>query len=355
MVISAAIAIPLPAPAQQPSPTERDTPIAGNTVSNNAVDDIVDVLDQYVPLGKQALYVLVQTITQSVEVSPEQEMEVGEQYHQALKQQLGTALDGNPQDLAYANALGQRLIQNVERQGIRYQFHVVDEDTINAFAIPGGHIFINQGLLRMLKNEAEYAAVLGHEIGHVDAQHGLDYAKVIVAADQLPIPDQAKVLTALAGRLVTQAYTEAQEIDADSRGTLLAFADCYDPRESAKFWQRMSQEEGTGSSDTVTGVVTILMRSHPPSAKRAVAIEAQSRELIAQNPNQPLAIGESNYRQRAPLPGCSSTRQSTSSPSSPSSSPRPPSPSANEGDGPLFLRRRSHNWEVPQVPHPVFS
>src|SRR5438309_1550737 len=68
----------------------------------------------------------------------------------------------------YVNAVGQSLVPNVRRTGIAYQFHAIDSPEVNAFAVPGGQVFVFTGMLRFLKSEAELAAILGHEISHVD-------------------------------------------------------------------------------------------------------------------------------------------------------------------------------------------
>lgn len=77
----------------------------------------------------------------------------------------------NPALQAYVNNLGQQLAQRSHRNNIRYHFMVVDDPSVNAFALPGGYIYISRGLMAYLNSEAELAGVLGHEIGHVTARH----------------------------------------------------------------------------------------------------------------------------------------------------------------------------------------
>jgi len=75
---------------------------------------------------------------------------------------------------SYVTAVAQPLLPHLRRPGIRYQFHVVDSPQINAFALPGGQIFVMRGLLDFVESEAELAAVLGHEVSHVDLRHCIE-------------------------------------------------------------------------------------------------------------------------------------------------------------------------------------
>lgn len=94
---------------------------------------------------------------------------VGKDMHQEMLEK-GTAYD-NPPLQAYVNRVGQRLVAHSEEPGTSFTFTVIDSPDINAFALPGGYIYINRGLLAYLENEAELAGVLAHEIGHVTASH----------------------------------------------------------------------------------------------------------------------------------------------------------------------------------------
>jgi len=104
-------------------------------------------------------------------VSESQEIEIGRQSAAAAESQLGLVADTQLQD--YVRGVGMSLAQASERSALPWAFQVVDDPTPNAFAAPGGFIFITRGLLALMGNEAELASVLGHEIGHVTARHAV--------------------------------------------------------------------------------------------------------------------------------------------------------------------------------------
>src|SRR5829696_1232577 len=104
-------------------------------------------------------------------VSESQEIEMGKQYAQQIVQSMGVYQDQKVQD--YVSGLGMALAAKSERPNLPWTFHVMDDPTVNAFALPGGPIFITRGILTHMNNEAELVGVLGHEIGHVTARHSV--------------------------------------------------------------------------------------------------------------------------------------------------------------------------------------
>jgi predicted Zn-dependent protease len=104
-------------------------------------------------------------------VSPQQEAQLGAQYAAEINRQLPVVQ--NPQVHSYINQLGRSIAQRVDPR-LNYTFYVVNAPEVNAFAIPGGHIYINRGLIERADNMSELAGVLAHEIGHVVERHGLE-------------------------------------------------------------------------------------------------------------------------------------------------------------------------------------
>lgn len=104
-------------------------------------------------------------------VSESQEIQIGREVAAQAEQQFGLVEDAALQD--YLHRLGSQLAQASERPDLPWTFRVADDPTPNAFAAPGGYIFITRGLLALLRNEAELVSVLGHEIGHVTAGHSV--------------------------------------------------------------------------------------------------------------------------------------------------------------------------------------
>ncbi len=100
-----------------------------------------------------------------------QELEMGSQYAQQIEQQLPMVRD--PEVVRYINVLGDSIARVVDDRSLTWRFNVVDQPEINAFAVPGGHIYVNRGLIERTTNMSELAGVLGHEIAHVTQRHSM--------------------------------------------------------------------------------------------------------------------------------------------------------------------------------------
>ena len=103
-------------------------------------------------------------------VSDAQEIEMGRQFSQEIEKEL--KLYEDPEVVQYIQDLGQRLAKVSKRANITYYIKVVDTDVVNAFALPGGYLYVNRGLISTAETESELAGVMGHEIGHVVGRHG---------------------------------------------------------------------------------------------------------------------------------------------------------------------------------------
>jgi predicted Zn-dependent protease len=106
-----------------------------------------------------------------VMMSEQQELDLGRRYNQQILKENPRYADEKLQ--AYVQQVGERVAKYSHRNQLAYQFTVVDSPDINAFALPGGYIYSHRGLLAYLSSEAELAAVLGHEVGHVTARHSV--------------------------------------------------------------------------------------------------------------------------------------------------------------------------------------
>ena len=113
-------------------------------------------------------------------INKQQELAIGAQGHKSILKQKKRY--NNPRLQAYVNNIGQQLAKQSHRRDIRYTFTVLDDPTVNAFALPGGYIYITTGLMAYLNSEGELAGVLGHEIGHVTARHGVKQQSAGVAS-----------------------------------------------------------------------------------------------------------------------------------------------------------------------------
>lgn len=182
---------------------------------------------------------------QHVNISAEQEIALGLQAAPEMAQQYG-GLHPDRQARSLVSQVGQRIISRsaASQTPYQYEFHLLaDEQTINAFALPGGQIFITAGLFRRLQTEGQLAGVLGHEVGHVVARHGaqriaqqqltqgLTGALVLSTYDpENPNSQQTAYIAMMVGQLVNMKYGRDDELQSDALGVRFISEAGYDPR-----------------------------------------------------------------------------------------------------------------------------
>lgn len=190
-----------------------------------------------------------------VMISEAQEIEMGRQGSTEVLAAIGRVPGSDLQ--AYVNGIGQGMARQSERPGLAWEFHVLDDASVNAFAMPGGFIFVTRGLLTHMTNEAQLASVLGHEIGHVTARHsvqqmsrqqlaslGLGLGSVLSPT----IADYGQVASLGLG-LLFLSYSRDHENQSDQIGFGYALARGYDTREMSSVFemlQRNAQLAGAG-------------------------------------------------------------------------------------------------------------
>ena len=223
-------------------------------------------------------------------VSEAQELKMGEQYYSPTQQAEGGDLDELPELSKYVNEVGQKLAAVSDRQ-LPYEFVVLDNGVPNAWALPGGKIAVNRGLLTELKNKAELAAVLGHEIVHAAARHsakaqergtlmqvGLAVAQIGAAVGDVN-PNVAGLVLQGAGlgaQLVQTKYSREQELESDQYGMRYMKEAGYDPTGAVTLQETFVRlaEQGGRQQGWLEG----LFASHPPSTERV----AQNKKLVAE-------------------------------------------------------------------------
>ena len=129
---------------------------------------------------------------------------------------------------AYLQDVGEALLPNVRRPGIRYEFRLVESPAVNAFALPGGRVFVTTAMFDALESEAELAAVLGHEIAHVDLRHCVERYQYEYRLKQAGAPLTGWMIEVV-HRLATMGFAPYQELEADAQGEVLAIKAGYDP------------------------------------------------------------------------------------------------------------------------------
>ena len=180
-------------------------------------------------------------------ISEQQELAMGAQAHKSILKQKKRYKNAALQ--SYVNSIGQSLAKHSHRKNIRYTFTVLDDPSVNAFALPGGYVYITTGLMAYLNSEGELAGVLGHEIGHVTARHGVKQQSAGIASAIL-----IQVLTKKTGassgkqynqvgRALLSGYGRNHELQADKLGAEYLARVGYDPKDMIKVVSVLKAQE----------------------------------------------------------------------------------------------------------------
>jgi len=210
-------------------------------------------------------------------VSESQEIEMGRQSAQQVAQTIGIYDDAAAQ--AYVSSIGMKMAKASERPNLPWEFHIVNDASVNAFALPGGFIYVTRGLMTSINDEAELATVVGHEIGHVTNRHSVqqiskqELAQVGLGVGSLLSSNVAK-LAGIASQglgLLFLKYSRDAENEADLAGFRYAANQNYDVREMVKVFQtldRVSQASGGGK-------LPAWLETHPDPGTRIQNTQAR--------------------------------------------------------------------------------
>ena len=214
-------------------------------------------------------------------------MQLGRQNAAEVMKQLPVLPDSDPV-VQYVQNLGARLTQRAPGYKWPYNFHVVNVKEINAFALPGGPIFVNLGTIQAADNEAQLAGVMAHEISHVVQRHGTRAASKQMGA-QLP-------LAILGGIMGNSTLAKAAELgvsfgvgsyflknsrqsesEADLLGTDIMYDSGYEPRQMAVFFEKLEKQMGASANS----LINQFMSDHPNQGNRAQAVSNEVKTLMA--------------------------------------------------------------------------
>jgi predicted Zn-dependent protease len=208
-------------------------------------------------------------------VSESQEIEMGRQYDQEVVSSIG--LYSDPALQTYIQALGTRLAATSERPGLPWTFRVVDDPAVNAFALPGGFIYVTRGILAHMTSEAQLATVVGHEIGHVTARHTAhEMSRQQVANLGLAVGSIASSQIAKYAGAASQAlgvlflkFSRDNENQADELGVRYSSRAKYDSRQMVNVMQMLDRIEAQSSDRLPEWLAT-----HPNPGNRVAHINA---------------------------------------------------------------------------------
>jgi predicted Zn-dependent protease len=210
------------------------------------------------PGGKKSLVV----------IPTEDEIKIGKEVVQDVESQEKVL--NNPQVQNYVSDVGRKIAKVCDRKDVNYSFKVLDNEEINAFACPGGFIYIYKGLMKKLDNEAQLAGVLGHEVGHVVARHSMKrlqaaygYSILMEVALGDKLSQTAQQLVNAAAGLILLGYGRDNEYEADNNGILYAKKAGYNPKGMIQVFEKFKQMEGNPPN-----TFEKLLMSHPPAADR---------------------------------------------------------------------------------------
>lgn len=243
-------------------------------------------------------------------MSEDREMELGREAHPGIMRRFGGAYE-NAALQSYVQRVGERLAANSHRSDLVYHFTLLDTQEVNAFALPGGYVYITRGLLAYLDTEAEMAAVLGHEIGHVTARHSVQRLSVSRAAElgytlgAIFVPElrsqTAQGLYNLLGAALISGYGREQELQADRLGAEYLQRSGYRPeamtdvigvlKDQEEFERQLAEEEGREPR-----VYHGVFASHPSNDERLQ--EVINAAKTAGGPAEPVAVSREAFLAR---------------------------------------------------------
>jgi len=209
--------------------------------------------------------------------SEKQEIAMGQETDQAIRQEYGIYEDKALNE--YVNGIGQSMVPQSHRPNLQHHFAVLDTSVVNAFAAPGGYIYVTRGILALMNSEAELAAVLGHEMGHVAARHSMaqmsaqTLAQIGLLVGSVVSKDIRKFagLASVGMQLLFLKFSRSDEYQADALGIRYARQAQYSPGEMLRFFSALENMSAEGSSHKIP----TFLSTHPMTSDRVAKVKEQ--------------------------------------------------------------------------------
>lgn len=227
---------------------------------------------------------------QHVAISPEQEITLGIETAPQMSRQMGGELPASDPRTKEVVAMGEYLVEHsdAKKSPWKFDFHLLaDDQTVNAFALPGGQIFITEGLYKKLQTEGQLAGVLSHEMGHVIQRHSAQqmaksqlgqfmiFAVGTAASDQGGINNNSAMIAAMVNQMIQLRYSRGDETEADQWGLKLMTQSGYNPYAMIEVMEILKKAGGGGRGPEMFAThpdpdlrieqIKEYLKSHPPS------------------------------------------------------------------------------------------
>jgi len=226
--------------------------------------------------------------------SLEKEIALGKQLAEEVQRQA--KMYDDPVLGEFVNRIGQNLARNSDAK-VPFTFRVIDDDILNAFALPGGPIFVNTGLLRIASEESEFAGAIAHEIAHVAARHMTCQATKSQLTSLLAIP-LGGVLGGWGGVAARQAanvaipatflkFSRGDETEADFLGVQYMYAAGYDPNRAISIFEKMES-----LNRSKPGMLATVFSTHPPDSARIEKTQKEIQQILPAKPEYVVSTSE---------------------------------------------------------------
>ena len=229
-------------------------------------------------------------------VSEAQEIQMGKAYDPQVVAQYGVYDDAELQ--AFINEKGQAMAAVSHRPNLNYEFKVVDSPVVNAFAVPGGYIYFTRGIMAHFSSEAEFAGVLGHEIGHVTARHSAQQrtkqtlGQIGMIGGMIAVPELAQQSQALSQALglAFLKFGRDDERQSDKLGVEYSTQIGYDAKQMSKFFGTLAAMRGEAGADMPNFTST-----HPNPGERKAKVMQMAKAAQAATPGKDYKVGRDSY------------------------------------------------------------
>ncbi len=224
-------------------------------------------------------------------ISPRQELEMGQQYSPEVEKQLGGPIN-NPQIQSYVAGVGAKIARASHMPDLEFHYTAVNDESINAMALPGGYIFITRGMLQNIRTEAQLAAILAHETVHVTARHSADAMSkqiglsiLLSAITSEKTPQTLVTVAELGTQILALKYSRSAEYEADIFGLDYMAKAGYSPSAMVELMEILESQNSVRPIE--------FFSTHPSPGNRKEKIQ---QHIASISPSDELATGQADYK-----------------------------------------------------------